>query len=326
MPNIRPMRYILLSVFLFGSHFGQAQTSLNDYKYVIVPKRFDDFKKENQYQTSTLIKHLFTQKGFKAVWEDAMPEDLALNGCKGLHVALRDKSSMFSTKTTIILSDCAKQEIFVTAEGKSKEKEYKASYTEAITKAMASFDSMRYQYNGKGEVAEPVTVSFKNDVKKLKEERTSSDEAKGPEVIFQEATTESQTYESKEPVPSDYKMAEKTATNSAPKATPEESSTKVNEPISTDTGNSAPSKNRVISDSIEGAGKGVLYAQEVPNGYQLVDSTPKILLKIRKTSVPDYYLAEGEAGNGVVYGKGGRWYFEYYVGEKLKTEELTIKF
>src|SRR5690606_29612955 len=55
----------------------------------------------------------------------------------------------------------------------------------------------------------------------------------------------------------------------------------------------------------------ILYAQEIPNGYQLVDSTPKILLKIFKSSVPNVYTAVGDDKNGMVYNRDGKWFFEY---------------
>lgn len=69
-----------------------------------------------------------------------------------------------------------------------------------------------------------------------------------------------------------------------------------------------------------------LYAQPIENGYQLVDATPKLVLKIFKTSQPDYFTAVSEAKNGVVFKKEGVWYFEYYENNVLKSEKLNIKF
>jgi flagella basal body P-ring formation protein FlgA len=70
----------------------------------------------------------------------------------------------------------------------------------------------------------------------------------------------------------------------------------------------------------------LLYAQPIENGYQLVDATPKLVLKIFKTSQPDYFTAVSEAKNGVVFKKEGVWYFEYYENNVLKSEKITIKF
>ena len=70
----------------------------------------------------------------------------------------------------------------------------------------------------------------------------------------------------------------------------------------------------------------VLYAQKILNGYQLVDSTPKIRLKIYNTSLPELFIAVYEKGSGIVYKRQNQWYFEYYVSEELQKEEITIKF
>jgi len=328
MLNSITMRYIILSVFLFGSYLGEAQTNLNDYKYIVVPKKFEDFKKENQYQSSTLIKHLFTKKGFSTLWEDNLPDDLVNNSSQALFVTLRNKSSMFKTRTTIVLSDRNKQEIFATAEGDSKQKDYKLSYTEAITEAMKSFDGLQYEYNRKSEINEPITVSFKNDVKNLDDAKKTPVKSKNQDdkVVVQEATTDRQTYKSKEPKESDYKKVEKSEPVVEQKTKIEERSSKVAEPVSAAIKKSKSTVEEVSTTSTSTDKANVLYAQELSNGYQLVDSTPRIHLKIRKTSMPNYYLAEGNGKSGVVYEKSGKWYFEYYSGNRLLVDELNIKF
>lgn len=69
-----------------------------------------------------------------------------------------------------------------------------------------------------------------------------------------------------------------------------------------------------------------LFAQAISNGYQLVDTTPKVVLKIFKTSQADYYTAVSDAKNGVVFKKNNEWFFEYYENDKLISEKLAIKF
>jgi hypothetical protein len=70
----------------------------------------------------------------------------------------------------------------------------------------------------------------------------------------------------------------------------------------------------------------MLYAQPIANGFQLVDETPKLVMKIFKTSQPDNFTAIADAKNGVVFKKEGIWYFEYYEDNVLKSEKLNIKF
>src|SRR5690606_9893925 len=69
---------------------------------------------------------------------------------------------------------------------------------------------------------------------------------------------------------------------------------------------------------------GVLYAQAIDNGFQLVDSSPKVVYKIKNTSMENVFLVEGK--NATLYKKGDVWILEYYDNDVLKQEELNIKF
>jgi len=71
---------------------------------------------------------------------------------------------------------------------------------------------------------------------------------------------------------------------------------------------------------------GALYAQETANGYQLIDTTPKKVLTLLKTSMQDYFIAEDGAANGVVFKRNGEWFFERYISSKLVSQKLQIKF
>lgn len=71
---------------------------------------------------------------------------------------------------------------------------------------------------------------------------------------------------------------------------------------------------------------GTLYAQATSNGFQLIDTTPKKVLTLLKTSIPDYFIAVDGATNGVVFKKNEEWIFEYYKDNKLVSLKLQIKF
>lgn len=304
-----------------ASFIGFAQVNLNDYKYVVVPKKFDGFKKENQYQTSTLLKYLFEKEKFSVVYDDNLPEDLNKDRCLGLFVDLDNNSSMFTTKTVVKLKDCKNQEVFKTEEGKSKKKDYKASYAEAINESFKSLASLNYSYEPKVEskTEEPVTVSFKNDVKTIDERPDLKKEQ--DRLVKQIATKEVQSYEDKTPIESDYKKAQPSIEKKVVEqtATQEEQSFKSMEPVQSD-----HKKGAEISSTSKVSG--TLYAQELPNGYQLVDSTPKIQLKIFKSSMPNVYIAKADDNDGVVYSSDGKWFFEYHQGDQIVKEELNIKF
>jgi len=286
------MKNLFVIVFVLTVFCGYSQGSLNEYKYIIVPKKFDAFRKENQYKTSTLVKYLFTQKGFNAVYDDALPNDLNSDRCLGLIVSLNNESSMLSTKTSLVLKDCSSKEVLSTLTGKSKEKEFESAYREAITEAFGTIRAMDYTYVPKEQNSEPVTISFKNDVKNM-EKKIEPKNKVDAAVVQQVATPEEQVYKSNEPVASKIEKAEQ------------------------------DTKERMVEVKND---SNILYAQEIPNGFQLVDNTPKIRLKLLRTSIPDVYVVKHAKNNGVVYKKDGKWFLEYYFGDTLKTEVLNIKF
>ncbi|MDN5287953.1 MAG: hypothetical protein JWR38_4227 [Mucilaginibacter sp.] len=71
---------------------------------------------------------------------------------------------------------------------------------------------------------------------------------------------------------------------------------------------------------------GTLYAQAIANGYQLIDTTPKIVLTLLKTSAENYFIASNATANGIVLKKNEGWFFEYYKDGKLVSERLQVKF
>lgn len=284
------MKQLFAIIFLVTTFICNAQNELNPYKYIIVPKKFDAFKNPNEYLTSTLIKHLFTERGFLTVYSDDLPEELKKDRCLGLEVNLLDNSAMFSTKTTLVLKDCSEREVFKTIQGTSREKDYKAGFAEAIRENFKSLDRINYVYTAPASDAAPITVSFKDDVKQVEKEPVKKPQESKPQVI-QEASIENQSFKSLEPVNASF---QKEVLNS-------------------------PTKTAEKSESI-------LYAQKTPNGYQLVDSTPKILYRLYGASLSDLFWAVTEDKQGMVFKKEGQWYFEYFENEQRFSQELQIKF
>ena len=78
----------------------------------------------------------------------------------------------------------------------------------------------------------------------------------------------------------------------------------------------SPSDNKDVSN--------ILYAQATENGFQLVDSTPKVVYKIKKTSLENVFLVQDI--DGTLFNKDGQWTLEYYEQGILKQKLLNIKF
>lgn len=297
------MKNILLIVLVLVYRSGFGQENLNNYKYIIIPKKFENFKIPNQYQTSTLLKYAFTEKGFLAIYDDVLPEDLFKNRCLGLIAQLKDESSLFGTKVSVGLKDCAGQEVFSSMESKNRIKSYNEAYKSAILASMTSFDDIDYSYTPLIEDSQPITVSFKNDVKTLKGDIAEPTEVPAipiqtPEMqpknnsvgVTQTATETVQTYRDVSPVDSMVKKA--------PKEIP----------------------------SSENKDADILYAQPIANGYQLVDGTPKVVMKLMKSSTENVYIANGQGRSGMVFQSEDTWVFEYYLDDQLVRDELRIKF
>lgn len=124
-----------------------AQKKVNNYKYIIVPNKFDFVNTVDQYQTSSLTKFLFNKASFNALLEDEkLNEDLASDRCLALTSIVNSNSNMFSTKVTIVLKDCFNNVVFTSKEGKSKNKDYKKAYHEAIRSAFKSIETLNYKY------------------------------------------------------------------------------------------------------------------------------------------------------------------------------------
>lgn len=79
-------------------------------------------------------------------------------------------------------------------------------------------------------------------------------------------------------------------------------------------------------EKTDGISKEVLFASPVENGYQLIDSTSKVVLEMVNTVQPEYFNANVDKKYGVVYKKDNQWIFEYYFDGKLVVEQLNIRF
>ena len=59
---------------------------------------------------------------------------------------------------------------------------------------------------------------------------------------------------------------------------------------------------------------------------QLVDTTPKVVMKLYKTSKSDYFTAVRDGVQGALLLKDNEWFFEYYQNDQLMSEKIAIKF
>ena len=115
---------------------------------VVVPNKFAFLKSDNEYQLNILTKFLIEKQGFKAYMENEVPAELLNTPCNLLKADVKNESNMMTSKLRLVLTDCANKEVFSSEVGKSREKEYKKSYQEALRNALArnALATFRKQY------------------------------------------------------------------------------------------------------------------------------------------------------------------------------------
>ena len=140
---------------------------LNDYKYVIIPEKFDFVNESDKYQTSSLTKFLLKKNNFNVFLSDEnLPKDLTQNRCLAITANVVDKSGMFNTKNAIEFTDCNGSLIYNSQLGTSKHKEYKKAYHQAIRKAHSDMIDFKYSYKKKE--ASPIQKVIKTPVNEKK--------------------------------------------------------------------------------------------------------------------------------------------------------------
>jgi hypothetical protein len=126
--------FLLLVLFIYSFSFAQ-----DNYKYVIVPKKFDFFKEENKYNLNAITKSFFENEGFTVIYDtEEFPSELAANRCSGLYLNVLEKSNMLYTKIIFEIKDCKNKTILTSKQGESRDKEYEKAYKESFRAALVS--------------------------------------------------------------------------------------------------------------------------------------------------------------------------------------------
>lgn len=246
------MRKAYLILISLISTYGFAQ-SVNSYKTIIIPLKFDFTKSENQYRLATLSKFNLNKAGFDAYYSNEAKGVDFENRCSSLYFDVVKDKSFLTTKLNIVFKDCNDNVVFKSLTGISKEKDFQVAYTEALNKAFMSVNALNYKFNGKSSSSLP-----------LNEENPSTINA----AI-------------------------------------------VNGPAESD----QMTKSHLL-----------YYAQPIKNGFQIIDSSPKVVMKIYNTTARNFFIANKDDKQGVLLLKDGLWYFEYYQNDQLMSERIEVKF
>ncbi|OIQ21369.1 MAG: hypothetical protein BM557_03720 [Flavobacterium sp. MedPE-SWcel] len=117
--------------------------SIGDYKYLVVPERFEFQSESGEFDLNELTKKMFEREGFVVFYsKDQMPPELALDKCKAAYVDLHRESNFTRTRMTITITDCWGRVLFTSDEGVSKAKEHKRAAHESLREASHSLYKM----------------------------------------------------------------------------------------------------------------------------------------------------------------------------------------
>ncbi|AVR44166.1 hypothetical protein C7S20_02175 [Christiangramia fulva] len=143
------MKRLLILILMISSMAGSYAQNINSYKYIIIPETYKFTKGVDQYQLNSLTKFLFEKEGFNTVMmKGKKPADLRQDPCQGLTADVQDNSGLFVTKLVLTLTDCSGEVVYKSEEGRSRAKDFKAAYHEALRGAFEGVKEMNYQYNG----------------------------------------------------------------------------------------------------------------------------------------------------------------------------------
>jgi hypothetical protein len=283
------MKKVIIALFLIVGclTFSKAQTHLNDYKYVIVPNSFEFLSSNDQFQLNSLTKFLFNKYGFNALMnEEEHPLELVSNPCLSLKADVKKLKAFLKTKLEVVLKNCKNEIIFTTRVGETREKEYKKAYNFALRDAFKSFETVSYNY-------EP------ND-----------------NIVVKNSKPKTATKQEIEKLKEEIKILK------------EEKSSSVNITAKVEDKKVEIVEEAVVVPEVKKVNtvktSNVLYAQEIENGFQVVDSTPKIVLILLATPKEDIFIVKGR--DAIVYKEDGYWYLSENNGSKTTSKTLNIKF
>lgn len=303
---MKKLVFIVSLVFVFQTNVS-SQESINDYKYIVVPNQFDFLKGKDKYKVNSLTKFLFNKYGFVAYFEDEdFPTDLRNNRCLGLVVDVNKmKGGFLKTQLQITLTNCDNKVIEKSKVGETRVKEYDKAYNLAIRDAFTSFQNSGYKYKPKdiilsrstsntvttNEINKEESSKAKEEIERLQEEIKTLKEAK--EIQVEEVV---ETPNVKASVDEATKWMKETTEEIV-----EEVSAEV-------------SKKTIKT----------LYAQPINKGFQVVDSTPKVIMILLETTKADTFIVKDK--NAIVYKEGGFWYLSKNDEKEVSTERLNLKF
>ena len=265
----------------------QAQTSINDFKYVSVPESYSFLKLKDQYQLNSLTIFLFEKNNFKVLNSfQNYPSDLSQNSCLLLKSDVISIKGFLKTKLQLVLTDCKDNIVFSSEIGKSKLKDFKKAFHQALRNVFMSVGDLNYSYSG------AIPYSTKSSVANVAAEIKENQVLGSTVPIAPEAPTS--------PITDiEVKAAAAIVPSTPPVIVP-----------------------KISSD--ENAAVSGLIIKPTNSGFDFVDNiTKKVMYSAQATLFENVYIIEGQSG--IMYKRGSAWVHEYYEQNKTIIEALNVR-
>lgn len=263
-----------------------SQTEVNSYKYIIVPLQYKFLKGENKYRLNTLTKHLFLKSGYEVYYDKQLiPADLFEDRCLAMYADVNEIDRGFRiTNLEIELRDCKGELILKSDLGRSGINNHEKRFTTALRNAYDTFSDRLFYQE---------TAKSTSTEEKVVDNKTSDKPLVKSDVTLDVYENSKKVVETKD---TNEKEAESTTEITAgEQETVEEASDNV-----------------------------ILYAQEVDNGYQLVNSESKVVMVLLKTGLDDVFNVKGN--DAIIFKKDGVWMYSENKENGVKLKPLNIKF
>lgn len=125
------MKNFITALLLIAFSLLNAQ-QISDYKYIIVPQKFNDFE-ENQYKLNTYLKNLLKKKNYEILTENAAewPSEVQQNSCLAATADVKKLKNLLKNKVEIVFTNCEQKQVGI-VEGTSSLSQIDKGYQDAL--------------------------------------------------------------------------------------------------------------------------------------------------------------------------------------------------
>ncbi len=130
------MKKLALLILLVSFTFTFSQ---ENYKYIVIPKKFNFFKNANEYSLNEITRSFFVNEGYEVFYsDDELPVELSENRCQALYIDAIEDSKIFVTKIYFEVKDCRNTLMIKSEIGTSREKNFQKAYNESFKESLSS--------------------------------------------------------------------------------------------------------------------------------------------------------------------------------------------